>query len=119
MSKTIKFTLSDEYYDKLVKMSDESGKNLQDYIRSVIFPEEEGEAITLEKAIALALEYGNGEQFTVPSLFGDSWNLRNGYAGIFGRRFCELVDEKYSDRIIFTGKFDQYHHAIYERVEIV
>ena len=113
MSKVIKLSLSDEYYDCLVKRAEEKDANIQDYIRSVLFPEED--SITPQMAIGIALATRcKGDKFTVPELFGDNWNLSNGYAGVFGRRFFNLVKDKYSDHIRFTGTFNDKGNSIYE-----
>ena len=55
-----------------------------------------------------------GDGFTVAEIFGDEWNLPNGYAGVFGRRFNKLISEKYSDRIRYTGYYTKNGNAIYE-----
>ena len=90
MSETIKFTLSDENYKELVERA--GNQSIQDYIRSVLFPDQTN-PITPEIAISKALsKYNKGDTFSVPEIFGDEWTLTNGYAGVFGRRFCKLVE---------------------------
>lgn len=112
MSKTIKFTVSDENFDSLVEKA--GSMSLQDYIRSVLFPEQVS-SVTPELAVTRALElFKKGDGFTVPEIFGDDWDLPNGYAGIFGRRFNKLISEKYSDRIRNTGYYTKNGNAIYE-----
>lgn len=110
MSRTIKFTLSDSNYQALLERA--GNQSLQDYIRSVLFPDQTL-PITPEMAVSKALEkYSKGDRFTVPEIFGEEWTLSNGYAGVFGRRFAELV--KSSDKIRFTETFNKKGHAIYE-----
>lgn len=112
MSKTIKFTVSDENYELLMEKA--GSMSVQDYIRSVLFPEQVP-SVTPEIAVTKALEmFSKGDGFTVPEIFGDDWNLSNGYAGVFGRRFNKLISEKYSDRIRFTDTFNRNGNAIYE-----
>lgn len=89
MSQTIKFTLSDENYNILLERA--GSDSVQDYIRSVLFPEQVS-SITPEIAVNKALsKYSKGQTFTVPEIFGEEWSLPNGYAGVFGRRFCKLI----------------------------
>jgi hypothetical protein len=112
MSKTIKFTVSDENYEVLLQRAD--ALSIQDYIRSVLFPEQSN-TITPDEAVKLALnKFKKGDGFTVPEIYGDEWNLPNGYAGVFGRKFFKLVSEQYSDKIRFTDTFNRKGHAIYE-----
>ena len=114
MSETIKFTLSDENYKELVERA--GNQSIQDYIRSVLFPDQTN-PITPEIAISKALsKYNKGDTFSVPEIFGDEWTLTNGSAGVFGRRFCKLVESEYSDKIRFTETFNRKGHAIYEIV---
>lgn len=112
MSETIKFTLSDENYKELVERA--GNQSIQDYIRSVLFPNQIT-PITPEIAVSKALsKYDKGDTFSVPEIFGDEWTLTNGYAGVFGRRFCKLVETEYYDKIRFTETFNRKGHAIYE-----
>ena len=69
MSETIKFTLSDENYKELVERA--GNQSIQDYIRSVLFPDQTN-PITPEIAISKALsKYNKGDTFSVPEIFGD------------------------------------------------
>lgn len=113
MSVTVKFTLSDALYKELESRANDNKLSVQDYIRMELFGAQAD--FTPQKAVALALKkYSPGETFTVPELFGDSWNLPNGLAGQFGKNFCKLVEKEYSDKIRFTEKFDSKKHAVYE-----
>ncbi len=114
MSETVKFTMSDENYIELCLKAKDKNMSIQEYIRSVLFPTQVTE-ITPQNAVSKALQkYSKGDTFTVPEIWGSSWNLENGYAGVFGRRFNKLVRTQYSDRINFTGEFNAKNHAIYE-----
>ena len=112
MSQTIKFTVSDENYKALVEKA--GSQSIQDYVRSVLFPEQTA-PITPEIAVSKALaKYTKGDRFTVPEIFGDDWNLANGYAGVFGRLFFKLVSSDFSDKIRFTETYNRKGHAVYE-----
>lgn len=103
MSKIIKFSVSDENYNDLLLLAGKS--SLQDYIRSVLFPNQCDDSITPEMAVKKALsKYNKGDTFTVPEIFGDEWCIPNGHAGLFGRHFDKLVRSLYSDRIKPTGR---------------
>ena len=113
MSTTIKFTISDDLYTELCSRASEAKLSIQDYIRMELFGNEE--TFTPQDAVEKALStYSKGELFTVPELFGDSWNLPNGVAGQFGKKFYALVEAEYSTQIRFTKNFNAKKHAIYE-----
>ena len=113
MSVTVKFTISDERYDELSSRANNSDLSVQDYIRKELF--NDYGVITPRNAINRAIAtYSKGETFTVPGLFGDEWDLPNGAAGQFGKRFLSLVETEYSDQISFTKNFNSKKHAIYE-----
>lgn len=113
MSTTVKFTISDENYDELCKHASDLKISVQDYIRRELF--NEYSTVTPMDAINIALSsYSKGDTFTVPELFGDAWNLPNGVAGQFGKKFCSLVESEFSTKIRFTGNFNSKNHAIYE-----
>lgn len=112
MAHTIKFTISDENYQELITRA--NGQSLQDFIRSVLFPDQTN-PITPELAVIKALsKYKKNDTFTVPEIFGDEWCIPNGYAGVFGRRFYKLVSSDYSDKIKFTETFNKRGLAIYK-----
>ena len=100
MSKTIKISVSDANYNNLVTRA--GGDSLKTYIRSVLFP---GQIpITPADAVQRALnKYKKGDTFTVPEIYGAAWDLPNGMAGQFGKKFYKLVTEDYSLRIRFVG----------------
>lgn len=98
MSKTIKFTISDEQYNELHQLAQGKGLSDQEYIRTQLF---QGQAIfTPQDAVKRALtNYSAGETFTVPELYGTAWTLPNGTAGQFGQAFDKLVAMYYSSQI--------------------
>lgn len=111
MSKTIKVTVSDDNYEDLIERAGDN--SLQDYIRSVLFPGQI--TITPLDAVQRALQkYKKGEFFTVPQIYGEQWDLPNGMAGQFGRKFYNLVTEEYQTKIRFTGNYNSKKHAVYE-----
>ena len=111
MSVTVKFTVSDENYKELLERAGDS--TLQDYLRSVLFPGQI--TITPLDAVQRALQkYQKGDLFSVPEIYGEEWNLPNGMAGQFGKRFYQLVKEEYQTKIRFTGNFNKKKHAVYE-----
>ena len=113
MSQTIKITVSDENYVILCNKAKDKELSVQDYIRDILFPGQI--SITPLDAVNRALSnYSSGETFSVPELYGDSWDLPNGMAGQFGRKFYNLVTDKYSSKIRFTGNFNSKKHAVYE-----
>jgi len=113
MSATVKFTISDENYNDLCSRAAEAKLSIQDYIRTELF---RGQIpFTPYDAVKRALtNYSKGDTFTVPELFGEDWNLPNGVAGQFGKKFFALVDAEYSSKIHFTGNFNMKRHAVYE-----
>ncbi|MBQ4564442.1 MAG: hypothetical protein IJA58_08165 [Lachnospiraceae bacterium] len=113
MSTTIKFTISDDLYNELCIRATNAKLSIQDYIRLELFGD--SNTFTPQDAIDLALsKYSKGDFFTVPEIFGSAWNLPNGVAGQFGRKFYTLVEAEYSTKIRFTKNFNAKKHAIYE-----
>lgn len=113
MSTTVKFTISDENYETLCNEATELKLSVQDYIRRKLFSEYN--TFTPQDAVDRALtNFEKNNTFTVPEIFGDEWNLPNGVAGQFGKKFNALVVSDYSTKIHFTGNYDSKRHAIYE-----
>lgn len=114
MSTTVKFTISDEKYNELCSKAAAMGLSVQDYIRKELF--NDSVSLTPMDAVSRALKkFKKGDRFTVPEIFGDEWNLPNGVAGQFGKKFRNLVETNYSTKIRFTGNYTT-EHAIYEIV---
>ncbi len=113
MSTTVKFTISDENYEELCNRAIELKLSVQDYIRRELFSDYN--TITPMDAVNKAFtNYSKGDTFTVPEIFGDAWDLPNGVAGQFGKKFFALIDAEYSSKIRFTGNYNNKKHAIYE-----
>jgi len=113
MSTTVKFTISNENYTELCNRAANLKLSIQDYIRRELFSEYN--TFTPMDAVTRALSnYSKGDTFTVPELFGDEWNLPNGVAGQFGKKFFALIDAEYPSKIHFTGNYNSKKHAIYE-----
>ncbi|WP_297959389.1 DUF1413 domain-containing protein [uncultured Ruminococcus sp.] len=113
MSKIVKFSLSDESYELLCGRAEEKRLSLQDYIRMELFPD--AVKLTPLDAIKEALKkYNAGESFTVPEILGDRWDLPNGEAGQFGKKFFQLVESEYSSELEFAG-LNRNKRAVYRR----
>lgn len=113
MSTTVKFTISDENYNELCSKAADLKLSVQDYIRRELFSEYN--TFTPQDAVVKALSnYKKGETFTVPEIFGDFWDLPNGVAGQFGKKFFALIEAEYHEKIRFTGNYNIKKHAVYE-----
>lgn len=117
MSTTVKFSISDENYEDLCNRAATLKLSIQDYIRRELFSEYQ--TITPMDAVNKALSnYSKGDTFTVPELFGEAWDLPNGVAGQFGKKFFSLVEAEYSSKIRFTGNYNSKKHAVYEILQL-
>lgn len=89
---TIKFSLNEEYYNKLETAAESKGMTIQDYIRYKLF--DLNTIFTVEEAVRRVQsgDYKN-KTFSLPDLYGDSWTLERGMAGVFGRNFFNHVSE--------------------------
>ena len=106
MSKVIKLTVSDENYDILISRA--GSDSIQDYIRAVLFPDQI--SFTPLDAINRALsKYKVGDTFSVPEIYDKTHldHLPRGVSGQLGRGFSKLVENDYSNRIEFTGLYNQ------------
>ena len=54
------------------------------------------------------------DYFTLPELYGDSWNIARGVAGVFGKQFFEYVEKKYPGMIKYVGQVNCGRHAQYQ-----
>lgn len=89
---TIKFSLNDEYYTKLKTAAENKGMTIQDYIRYKLF--DLNTIFTVEEAIRRVHTGGyKGKTFSLPDLYGDSWTLKRGMAGVFGKNFYNYISE--------------------------
>lgn len=110
---TVKFSLSDEYYQKLENMAREEGISIQDCIRNRIFQIKT--IFTPAEAVRRALQkYLPGEPFTLPELYGDEWTLKRGEAGVFGKQFFQYIQDQCSNQIIFSEMVNSGRHAQYK-----
>ena len=89
---TVKFSLNDEYFEKLEKAAVDKGMTVQDYIRYKLF--DLNTIFTVEEAIrrVQAGDY-KGKTFSLPDLYGNSWTLERGMAGVFGKNFYRYISE--------------------------
>lgn len=92
--------------------AEEENLSVQDFIRKKLFGQE---SITPQIAVKTALfRYKPGETFAIPDIFGDDWNLPNGVAGQFGKKFFALVEKEYGDKLRFMGVYNGKKQALYE-----
>lgn len=110
-----KFSLDEEYSQKLDNMAREAGVSVQDFIRSKLFSLTT--SFTPVEAVDRALQkYQKGEQFTLPQIYDEDWTIKRGVAGTFGKAFFNYVAEECSDKIRFVGMTNHGRHAQYEIV---
>lgn len=115
----VKLTLNQEHYDIIKAAAEELGITMQDYIRNKVFGDEESIFIPRE-AVARAFEkYELNDFFTLPELYGDSWNIARGVAGVFGKQFFEYVEKKYPGMIKYVGQVNCGRHAQYQIISEV
>lgn len=89
---TVKFSLNDEYFKKLEKAAEDKGMTIQDYIRYKLF--DLNTIFTVEEAVR-RVQTGDykDKTFSLPDLYGDSWTLERGMAGVFGKNFYNYISE--------------------------
>lgn len=109
---TVRFTVSDEYYQRLEREAMEEGCSIQDFIRMKLF--EEPTIYTAAEAVRRAFKkYQPGDTFTLPDLYEGEWNLTQGYAGAFGKKFYAYVERECGGKIKFNGMTDCDRRAQY------
>lgn len=109
---TVRFALSDEYYERLLEMAKHDGVSLQDYIRNRLF--NFTTIYSPAEAVRRALEgYKKDETFTLPDLYPNEWDLQRGPAGAFGKQFFAYVEKECPDKIKFNGMVDWGRRAQY------
>lgn len=113
---TVRFTLSDEYYEQLLKMAKEDGMSLQDCIRNRLFNLKT--IYTPAEAVRRALEKHKEDStfvtFCLPDLYKGEWNLQRGSAGAFGKEFFKYVEKECADKIVFDQMIDYGRRAQYK-----
>ncbi|MEG0962853.1 MAG: hypothetical protein RSF88_08340 [Lachnospiraceae bacterium] len=89
---TIRFALSEEYYQKLQQMADEKNQSIQDYIRTTLF--QINTIFTPEEAVR-RIQQGDfkNKEWTLPDVYGDSWTIERGPAGVFGKNFYNYIED--------------------------
>lgn len=109
----IKFSVSEEYYQKLVEMAEEQGVSIQDVIRNKLF--DITTIYTPEEAVKRALnKYQPGDTFTLPLLYEGEWNLKRGESGVFGKQFFNYVEDRCQGKIKFDQMVNYGRHAQYQ-----
>ena len=108
-----KFSLNEEYSQKLEAMAREDGVSVQDCIRNRLFDLKT--IYTPAEAVRRAMaKYKKGDKFTIPELYGDDWNMQRGAAGVFGKQFYNYVADECLDKIRFVEMVNYDRHAQYE-----
>lgn len=89
---TIKFSLDEEYYNRLKTAAEREGMTPQDYIRYKLF--DLNTIFSVEEAVR-RVHNGNykDQRFSLPDLYGDAWTLERGSAGVFGKNFYHYISE--------------------------
>jgi hypothetical protein len=101
MSKTIRFTVSDERYIELEEKAAKKGQSLQSYLRSVLFNEKdiysplEAYARALNPDFKSTIQAKRAKYFELRDLYNeDEWSeMSTGSAGSLGRAFYDWVVE--------------------------
>ena len=110
-----KFTLNDEYSEKLEEMAKEDGVSVQDCIRNRLF--DLTTIYTPAEAVRRVMEnYDKDHCFTLPEVYGDEWDIQRGAAGVFGKQFFNYVNEECRDIIKFEGMVNYGRHAQYKKL---
>ena len=95
----VKFSISDEWMERLEQEAADANMTVQDYVRFKLFGETEAAPQTIftpEEAVRRALEkYNSGDLFTIPELYDEEWTLtRETGAGVFGRKFYDYTKDR-------------------------
>lgn len=104
----IRFITSDEQYQQLIDNAEAKGLTIQQYIRQVLFKEDENGSstvITVDEAFQRALnKFIPGEEFAVRDIFSeDEWlNLKN--PAIFGKLFYKAVLKRDDIQLVRMGR---------------
>lgn len=113
----VKLTLSEEYYQKLSEMAQAEKMSIQDLIRNKLFPE--NTIFTPEEAVRRAHDgrFSNGQEFSLPDVYGEDWNIERGPAGVFGKRFYNYIsDNEVGIVFLDMGKYGR--RAMYKLKEV-
>ncbi len=117
---TVRFALSEAYYEKLKKDADEAHLNIQDYIRRKLFQIEN--PFTVEEAAGRIQKQGKrlrNQTFTLPDVYGEDWTLERGPAGVFGKNFFQYIESHPELGIRFAGmgKYGRRAEYTYQKEE--
>lgn len=88
----VKLSLTDEYYQQIEEKAEENNQSIQDYIRNTLF--QINTIFTPEEAVR-RIQQGDFEdkEFTLPEVYGDSWTIERGPAGVFGKKFYNYIED--------------------------
>lgn len=112
----IKLTVSEEYYQILSEMARAEKMTIQEFIRDTLF--HEITIFTPEEAVRRAKDgrFSN-QEFSLPDVYGEDWNIERGPAGAFGKRFYNFVMDG-NTGIEFVGMDKYGRRAMYRFTEV-
>ena len=87
----VRFSLNDEYYNRLQSDAENANMSIQDYIRFKLFDKKT--IFSVDEAIK-RIQNGNFEnrEFTLPDVYGDDWTVRReDGAGSLGKAFNNYI----------------------------
>lgn len=89
---TIRFSLNEEYYQKLQQMAEGENLSIPDYIRNTLF--QINTIFTPEEAVK-RIQQGDfkDKEFTLPDVYADEWTIERGPAGVFGKNFYNYIQD--------------------------
>lgn len=116
MSKKISVLLSDQQYDELLELSNNSNLTLSDYVISKLPIIKEDKVTLSEVLLRVKNKVKVGEKFTIPSLFSkNEWeSFTKGSRLTVGKQFGRKISEIEDMKIAFLYK-NGANLAIYKR----
>lgn len=110
---TYRFDLSEEYAKQLENNAKENCMSVQDYIRSVLFPE--NSIFTVKEILRRIQDQEPKGEFTIPDLFEDSeWKcINHSLAGVLGKNFFRFVQQNPNLGIKFVEGRTRKRRALY------
>lgn len=93
--KYVKLTFTEDEYRRMMEVT--GGMSIQDFLRKEYLSDGEGNTYTVDEALALARKrHAAGElkePFSLPEIYGDSWDLQRGFSGVAGKRWFNFINE--------------------------
>lgn len=104
---SVRFSCSDEQYKQLLENSKKKGLSIQQYIRQVLFEEnnETATVITVEEALKRAMQkFKPGEEFFVREIFSDEEWLTIKSPTVLGKLFYQEVKNRDDIQLVRMGR---------------